>query len=122
MSKGMLTAKKSKPFNQNLIATMEQVDPNETAESYVQRQLEGLIQAGVQRKETAKPEAVTLENGQEALLTERSVIGPGGERVRQLQLVAIKNGVAHTLIASNLDGPTYDKCKAQFRQMLTSFM
>lgn len=79
MSKGMLTAKKSKPFNQNLIATMEQVPPSETAESYVQRQLEGLIQAGVQRKETAKPEAITMENGQTALLTERSVMGPGGE-------------------------------------------
>lgn len=121
MSKGMLTAKKSKPFNQNLIATMEPVSDSETAESYVKRQTEGLIQAGVQRTETAKPETVKLSSGLEGLITERSVIGPGGERVRQLQLVTIKNGVAHTLIASNIDGLTYDKHKAQFKEMLSSF-
>ena len=121
MSKGMLTAKKSKPFNQNLIATMEPVADSETAESYVKRQTEGLIQAGVQRTETAKPETIKLSSGLEGLITERSVVGPGGERVRQLQLVTIKNNVAHTLIASNIDGLSYDKHKAQFKEMLASF-
>ena len=121
MSKGMLTAKKSKPFNQNLIATMEPVSDSETAESYVKKQTDGLIQAGVQRTETAKPETVKLASGLEGLITERSVVGPGGERVRQLQLVTIKSGVAHTLIASNIDGLTYEKQKAQFRAMLSSF-
>ena len=121
MSAGMPTTKAVKPFQQNIIATMEQVGKKETPESYVKRQIEGLRKAGVQRKETAPPEKVTLDTGVQGLLTEQSVVGPGGERVRQLQLVSIKDGVAHTLIASHLDGAPFEAAKASFRQMLTSF-
>lgn len=121
IGKGMLMAKKSRAFQQNIIATMEAVSNSETPQSYVKRQLEGLLQAGVQRKETAKPETVPMNDGQEGLLTEQSVMGPGGERIRQLQLVTIKKGVAHTLIASNLDGISYDKAKAGLKTMITSF-
>jgi hypothetical protein len=122
MSKGMLTTKQSRPFQQNIIATMEPVSSGETAQSYVMRQLDGLRNAGVQRNETAKPETLKLENGQDGYLTEQSVVGPSGERVRQLQLVSIKDGVAHTIIASNLDGDAYAKSKAEFRKMLISFL
>ena len=121
MSSGMPTTKAVKPFQQNVIATMEQVGKKETPESYVKRQIEGLRKAGVQRKETAPPETVTLKSGGQGLLTEQSVVGPGGERVRQMQLVSIKGGVAHTLIASHLDGAPFDVAKASFREMLTSF-
>lgn len=117
----MPTTKAVKPFQQNVIVTMEQVSAKETPESYVKKQLDGLMKAGVQRSETAKPETIKLTTGGEGLLTESRVIGPGGERVRQLQLVTIKQGVAHTLIASNLDGIPYEKSKTQFRAMLTSF-
>ena len=100
---------------------MEQVSADETADSYVKKQLEGLRKAGVQRKETAKPETIKLGNGASGLLTEQSVVGPGGERVRQLQMVSIKDGVAHTLIASHLDGGPFDKAKAEFKKILISF-
>lgn len=118
---GMLTTKAVRPFQQNVIATMEQVGKDETPESYVKKQLDGLRKAGVQRKETKPPERVKLSSGHDALVTEQSVVGPSGERVRQLQLVSIKDGVAHTLIASNMDGLPYDRTKAAFWSMLTSF-
>lgn len=120
-SSGMPTTKAVRPFQPNLIATMEQVEPTETPESYVGKQLEGLRRAGVQRRETAPPEKLKLASGHEGLLTEQAVVGPQGERVRQLQLVAIKAGVAHTLICSHLDGPSYDRSKAAFKKMLVSF-
>jgi hypothetical protein len=119
-NQGMLSTKAVRPFQQNLVATMEQVEPSETPESYVKRQIEGLRQAQVQRQETAPPERVKLKVG-EGLLTEQRVISPSGERVRQLQLVSIKNSIAYTLIATHLDGATYDKNKAKFRAMLVSF-
>jgi len=120
-SKGMPTTKAVRPFQQNLILTVEQVAPGETAEAYVQKQIEGLRKANVPRKETAKPEKVALKGGHEGLLTESSVTGPAGERVRQLQLVVVRNGVAHTLIASNLDGLPYDQGRELFKKMLLSF-
>ncbi|MBI4820178.1 MAG: hypothetical protein HY791_28135 [Deltaproteobacteria bacterium] len=115
------TAKPQKPFQQNIIVTMEQVGKDETPESYVRRQVQGLLEAKVIRKETATPETLDLGKGQKGLLTEQSVTGPGGEQVRQLQLVSIRNGVAFTLIASNLDGPAYDRSKDSFRKILASF-
>ncbi len=118
---GMLTTKSVRPFQQNIIATMEQVDAKETPESYVKKQLEGLRRAGVSRQETAPPEKVALSGGHEGLLTEQVVIGPTGERVRQLQLVSIKNRVAHTLIASHLDGAPYERSQKHFREVLLSF-
>lgn len=120
-SSGMLTTKAVRPFQQNLIATMEQVDQKETPKSYVDKQLEGLRKAGVQRQQGAPPEDVKLADGSSGLLTEQIVVGPGGERVRQLQLVSIKRGVAFTLIASQLDGAPYEKSKKGFREMLLSF-
>ncbi|MBI2377180.1 MAG: hypothetical protein HYV07_24480 [Deltaproteobacteria bacterium] len=115
------TAKPPKPFQQNIIVTMEQVKNDETPESYVKRQIQGLVEANVRRKETASPENVELAGGQKGYLTEQSVTAPGGEQVRQLQLVTIKKGVAFTLIASNLDGPAFDASRTAFRKILTSF-
>ncbi len=45
----------------------------------------------------------------------------GGERVRQMQLVVIKNGVAHTTIATHLDGISFENVREEFRAMLLSF-
>lgn len=118
---GLMTAKGARPFQQNLVATMEQVENKETPESYVKKQLDGLRKAGVSRQEAAPPERVKLKSGGEGLLTEQIVVGPGGERVRQLQLVAIKDHVAHTLIASHLDGVAFAGVKNAFREMLLSF-
>src|SRR6516225_3727541 len=69
-NQGMLSTKAVRPFQQNLVATMEQVESSETPESYVKRQIEGLRQAQVQRQETAPPERVKLKVG-EGLLTEQ---------------------------------------------------
>ncbi len=38
-----------------------------------------------------------------------------------MQLVAIKNGLAHTLIASHLDGHPFEQMRGQFREILLSF-
>lgn len=118
---GMLTTKAVQPFQRNLITTLEQVDPKETLEGYVNKQIEGLKEAGVGRKEAKAPERVKLEGGVDGLITEQIITGAGGERVRQMQLVAIKEGVAYTCIASHLDGASFEKVREEFRQMLTSF-
>lgn len=119
--KGLLSTKAVQPFQRNLITTLEQVGPKETPESYVQRQIDGLREANVPRQEVGKPERVKLEGDLEGLLTEQIITGHGGERVRQMQLVVIANGIAHTAIASHLDGASFEKARAEFRKMLLSF-
>lgn len=117
---GMLTTKSVRPFQRNLVATMEQVEAGSTVEGYVKKQIDGLRAAGVQRQEAAKPERVKI--GQlDGLITEQIISGSGGERVRQMQLVCIKAGIAHTVIASHLDGKSFEAARASFREMLLSF-
>jgi hypothetical protein len=110
-----------RPFQRNLIATMERLDREETPQSYVERQVEGLLNAGVEQQLEGEEERVTLKGDLEGLLHESVIIGPGGDRVRQMQLVCIKGGVAYTLIASDLDGERFDAARRQFREMLLSF-
>lgn len=118
---GMPTTKVVRPFQRNLVATMEQVGPSVTVEGYVNRQIEGLKQAGVSRQEGAPPEKVKLGRGDVGLLTEQIILGQSGERVRQMQLACIKEGVAHTIIASHLDGAAFEGARKSFREMLLSF-
>ncbi len=117
---GMLTTKAVQPFQRNVITTLEQVGPGETAEGYVAAQQRGLDAENVGRKETRPPEKVKV-GGLDGLLTEQTISGMGGERVRQMQLVVIKNGVAHTTIATHLDGISFENVREEFRAMLLSF-
>ncbi|MGH2396914.1 MAG: hypothetical protein ACRDFW_07985 [bacterium] len=117
----LLGGKAVRPFQRNLIATMEQVDQGETPESYVARQIQGLYEAGVPRVESRPAEQVKLESGLSGLLTEQVITGAGGEQVSQLQLVSIKNGVAFTIIASHLRGQPFKKARGEFLNMLMSF-
>jgi hypothetical protein len=109
-----------RPFQRNLVATMESVHPEETPEQYVERQLAGLWKAGVEQYLDER-EQVTLKGDLKGLLHESVIIGTGGERVRQMQLVCIKESVAYTLIASDLDGERFNAARQQFREMLLSF-
>jgi hypothetical protein len=118
--KGLLSTKAVRPFQRNLITTLEVVPDSETPESYVQRQIKGLKEAGVQRQEAAKPERIKLPDGLEGLLTEQIIVSHEGERVRQMQIVVLIDGVAHTVIASHLDGAPFESARAEFRSMLTS--
>ncbi len=118
-TKGMLTTKAVKPFQRNLVTTFERVDAKETLQSYLQKQAEGLRQAGVTRQEARPPETVAV-NGHQGVLTEQ-VVSYGGERVHQLQLLVFKDGIAHLLIASHLDGPPFEAARNEFRSMLLSF-
>jgi hypothetical protein len=117
---GLLSTKAVRPFQRNLITTLELVPDTETPESYVARQIKGLKEAGVQRQEGAKPEKVKLPGGLEGLLTEQIIVSHEGERVRQMQMVVIIDHVAHTVIASHLDGVPFENARAEFRAMLTS--
>jgi hypothetical protein len=121
LMKGLLTTKTVRPFQSNLVATIERVEETETVESYMNRQIEGLRQADVVREEVRKPERVLLAGGLEGLITEQVILGATGERVRQMQLISIKNGIAHTLITSQLDGVPFESVRDQFRRMLQSF-
>ena len=114
-----MLAQKVKPFQRNIVATMERVGPEETPSSYLAKQIEGLRKAQVPRQEF-KVESVLL-NAVEGIITDQAITGPSGEVVRQLQLICIKNGVAHTLIASHVYGAAFDRVRAEFEQILKSF-
>jgi hypothetical protein len=117
----MLGADAQQPFKQNLIATMEQVGSDETARSYVERQIEGLRNAQVDRRELVAPTEVSLRTGATGILLEQMIGASDGEYVGQMQLVTIKDRVAYTLIASHLYGPLYDQAREHFRLLLLSF-
>src|SRR5438067_4658867 len=93
-----------KTFQPNLVMTFEQVPAEVTASIYFERQVSDLRKAGVGRRDVGRPETVALPGGAEGLLTEQLVLGMTGERVRQMQLISIKSGVATTIIASDMDG------------------
>jgi hypothetical protein len=120
LAQGMLTTRVATPFQRNLVATMEQIDPGVTAESYVNRQIESLRKAHVAREQVGEPEVVRLAGGIEGLVTEQIIVAPTGERVRQMQLVTIKDGVAHTIVASHLDGASFEAVRSEYRNMLLS--
>lgn len=107
-------------FRKNLVFTSERVDNEVTADSYLQKQAKGLIDAGVQHKSIILEE-VFLENNIRGILTEQLVIGPGGEYVQQMQLVCVNNGMAYTLVTSDLAGEPYEKAKEEFKELLLSF-
>ena len=113
--------KPPRPFQRNLIATLERIGPAETPESYVNRQIKGLREAGVVREEVRPSETVALQGGYAGLLTEQVILSAEGERVRQMQLVILKDDCAYTLIASHLDGAPFEAVRAEFREMLLSF-
>lgn len=115
------TIKAVPSFQRNLITTLERVPDEETCQSYVNRQVKGLRTAHVSWEEAAKPIEVELKNGLSALLLEQVIIGQGGERVRQMQLVFIKDNIAHTAIASQLDGPPFETVRDEFKKMLLSY-
>jgi hypothetical protein len=110
----------SRPFQRNLIATMERVEPEETPKSYVERQLGGLWKAGVEQY-LDEEKQVPLGGNLQGLTNEWMIVGSGGERVRQMQLICIKEGVAYTLIASDLDGEPFEAARQEFKEMLLSF-
>jgi hypothetical protein len=121
-TQGLVSTKAVRPFQQNIVATMEQVEPSMTLENYVKRQIAGLKEAGVQRQDAGKPERLKLASGKDGLVTEQIIIGGSGERVRQMQLVCIRDGVAYTVIASHLDGASFEGARTSFRSMLLSFV
>jgi hypothetical protein len=113
--------KQPRPFQSNLIITSETLEAGQTLQAYLNRQLKGLIEAGVTRYEGAEPEIVRLASGLDGLVTEQIIVGPTGDRVRQMQLLCVKGGCAYTLITSDLDGPSFDASRDQFRALLLSF-
>jgi hypothetical protein len=118
---GPLGAQAVGPFRQNIVITWEQVNEDETAESYLALQTQGLRQSHVSRWEVAPPESIQFGNALKGLITEQVILSPSGERVRQMQMVSIERGIAYTLIGSHLDGAPFERTRDQFRQILLSF-
>ena len=117
-----LPARAVQPFQRNLVVTMEVVAATETAEAYRKRQAKGLTDAEVFWQQVGQAERVQLKEGAlSGLLTEQIVLAPGGERVRQLQLICIKEGLAYTIVASHLDGDPFEGVRNEYRGMLLSF-
>lgn len=107
-------------FQRNLTVTLESVSPEETAASFVRRTNEARLATGLFLQPLGEPEAVTLANGLHGVLTEHAA-GQGAERVHHFQLVFIKNGIAHTAIATHMDGKPFELAREEFRRMLLSF-
>jgi hypothetical protein len=111
----------STPFQQNLVVTWERVTEDETSRSFVKRQSDALRKADVRQIPKAEPEEVLLPNGDSGLITEQVIVFPGGERIRQMQLVTIKDQTAYNLIASHQDGDPFEASRHIFREMLLHF-
>lgn len=107
-------------FQQNLVVVSEPVEASETAESYVQKQTAKLKEQKALYAAPGQLEKVTLANQRPAVVFEHVVLGPNGERVRQLQLISVANKRIHAMIASHLDGPRFSAQRAALRQLLTS--
>ena len=116
---GSGTADLPKPARRNLIVTMERVGESDTAEGYLRRRLGG--EEGGAGPRLSGVESLSLAGGREAKLVEQVVLSPDGDRVRQLQMVFIKDGIAHTATASHADGVAFEGVRAEFRQLLLSF-
>jgi len=117
----LLTPNPVRPFQRNLVVTCEAVPASVTADSYVKRQSDGLRKVGVAHGYARPPERVDLSGDREGVITEAVVVGPSGERVRQMQLVCVADGIAYTLITSHLDGAPFENNRAEFRAVLLSF-
>lgn len=117
----LIQSQAQQAFQHNIVATVEKIGADETLINYVQRQLQGFRQAGVNRQELVAPEDVRLSNSCDGMLWEHMVSGPTGQLVGQIQLVSIKDGFAYTVIASCLYGPSYKKERENLRQILLSF-
>ena len=107
-------------FQQNIVVVSEPVEEEETAESYVQKQTAKLKEQKALFASPGQLEKVTLGGGRPGVLFEHVVLGPGGERVRQMQVVSLHQKRMHALIASHLDGPRFAAQRQNLRQMLTS--
>lgn len=107
-------------FQQNIVVVSEAVEDDETTESYVQKQTAKLKEQKALFASPGQLEKVSLSQGRAGVLFEHVVLGPGGERVRQMQVVCLHEGRVHALIASHLDGPRFAAQRATLRQILTS--
>lgn len=107
-------------FQQNLVVVSERVEGEETLSAYVQKQTGKLQEQGALHRPPGPLEKVTLPNGREAVIFEHVVLGPSGEKVRQMQLISLKDGMLHAMIASHLDGLPFESQRDSFRGMLKS--
>jgi hypothetical protein len=107
-------------FQQNLVVVSELIEKTETLQSYVQKQTSKLQQQGALHRPPGPMEKVNLGEGREAVLFEHVVLGPSGEKVRQMQLMTLRSGMLHALIASHLDGLPFEAQRESFRSMLKS--
>lgn len=107
-------------FQQNVVVVSEPVEASETAETYVQKQTAKLKEQKALSQSPGALEKITTGNGRSAVMFEHVVLGPNGERVRQLQVVSIDKGRMHALIASHLDGPRFAAQRPALRQMLAA--
>jgi hypothetical protein len=107
-------------FQQNIVVVSEPVTPEETAESYVQKQTAKLKEQKALYAAPGQLEKVALGGGRTAVLFEHVVLGPNGERVRQMQVVSLHDNRMHALIASHLDGPRFAAHRAALKQILTA--
>ena len=75
---------------------MERVEPEETPESYVERVSVGLWKTGFVEQYPDEGKQVPLGGDLHGLIDETVIVGVFGERMRQMRLVCIKEGVDYT--------------------------
>lgn len=108
-------------YSANVVASLEQVPAGASAQDFLEAQRHGLQQAGVPKSSMEAPESVTLEDGHPALLSEQVLPSPQGDRIRQMQLTVVRDEVAHVVVASHLDGGSFERHREAFRKVLLSF-
>ncbi|RYF05578.1 MAG: DUF1795 domain-containing protein, partial [Deltaproteobacteria bacterium] len=106
-------------FQQNIVVVSERIPEEETAETYVQKQTAKLKEQKALYAAPGQLEKISVAGSRPAVLFEHVVLGPNGERVRQMQVVSLHAGRMHALIASHLDGPRFAAHRNNLRKILT---
>lgn len=108
------------PFQQNVVVVCEKLGEEETLEGYVARQTQKLKEQGAMSLPPGPMEKVPMGGERRAVMFEHVVLGPQGEKVRQMQLVTLKDKNLHALIASHLDGLPFEAARETFSALLRS--
>ncbi|HJL40878.1 MAG TPA: hypothetical protein RMG48_06205 [Myxococcales bacterium LLY-WYZ-16_1] len=108
-------------FAPNVVVSTESVPENTTPRAVWDAQRQLLQQAGVPSSAFDEPREVTLQDGTGALLGEQVVTSPAQDRIRQLQLCVVRDGISHLVVASHLDGAPFDRRRDEFTRVLLSF-
>ena len=106
-------------FRKNLVVQIQEVEGTITAMQYYEKQMEQITKHRIPYERATEPETILI-SGTEAVKVEQIATSPTGERIRQIQVYAIKNQRAYIFAVANLEGIPFNKDRATLEQILNT--